>query len=143
MWILKIFACGARYARGSTPSTPVFEKFWHGGWAGAKFFNNHVFIVPPIGFLHEKTNVANRPKQKPMSSTGFYIKRIHVAANADGQLANEKRQVFTSHLNRRVPPNVAFLLRLGPSLPASSVEQSRSTWPFSPTKCRTSVQKNI
>ena len=24
--------------------------------------------------------------------------------NADGQLANEKRQVFTSHLNRRVPP---------------------------------------
>ena len=26
---------------------------------------------------------------------------------------------------------------------ASSVEQSRATWPFSPTKCRTSVQKNI
>ena len=72
MWILNIFACGARSARGSTPSTPVFEKFWHGGWVGAKFFNNHVFIVPPIGFLHEKTNVANRPKQKPMSSTGFY-----------------------------------------------------------------------
>jgi len=28
--------------------------------------------------------------------------------NADGQLANEKRQVFTSHLNRRVPPTWPF-----------------------------------
>ena len=64
MWILKIFACGARYARGSTPSTPVFEKFWHGGGLGAKFFNNHVFIVPPIGFLHEKTNVARGARKQ-------------------------------------------------------------------------------
>jgi hypothetical protein len=28
---------------------------WPWPGLGAKFFNNHVFIVPPIGFLHEKT----------------------------------------------------------------------------------------
>ncbi len=73
MWILKIFACGARSARGSTPSTPVFEKFWHGGGGGGEIFSTTTFSsFHPLVFLHEKTNVANRPKQKPMSSTGFY-----------------------------------------------------------------------
>ena len=60
-----------------------------------------------------------RPLRSPYgpSPRGLTHRAIGVVGplfNADGQLANEKRQVFASHLNRKVSPNVAFLLRLGP-----------------------------
>ena len=64
-----------------------------------------------------------RPQTRPLRSPygpsprGLTHRAIGVVGplfNADGQLANEERQVFASHLNRRVSPNVAFLLRLGP-----------------------------
>ena len=64
-----------------------------------------------------------RPQTRPLRSPygpsprGLTHRAIGVVGplfNADGQLANEKRRVFASHLNRKVSPNVAFLLRLRP-----------------------------